>query len=43
VPTGIPSNGSTGGSVELNRASNTLNIYVPGAGWYHVTLTGGAG
>lgn len=43
IPTGTPVNSTSGAVFETNSTSKTLNIYVPGVGWYHAALTAGAG
>lgn len=43
TPTGTPVNSGAGAVFEANSATKTLNIYIPGVGWYHATLTAGAG
>jgi len=43
APTGVPA-GIAGAPCEWNDTSHTLNCYSPGAaGWYHLSLTAGAG
>lgn len=42
APTGVPTNNAVGAMVEVNTASKSLNIYIPGVGWYHAALVAGA-
>ena len=43
APTGTPANSANAAAFEINSSSKTLNIYIPGGGWYHAALTAGAG
>lgn len=43
TPTGTPVNSGAGAVFEVNSSTKTLNIYIPGVGWYHAALTAAAG
>jgi hypothetical protein len=43
TPTATPANSAAGGAVVVNQSTNTLNVFVPGAGWCHIGLSAGAG
>lgn len=44
IPTGVPTNGSTGPACEINDVTHVLNCFSPTAGgWYHIAFSAGAG